>query len=178
MGFCLMPNHFHLVLWPHEDGDLGRFMQWLLTSHVRRYHRHHHSSGHVWQGRFKAFPIQQDEHYLAVLRYVERNPLRAKLVKRAENWFWSSLHERLTGQPSELLHPGPVPLPRNWKDLVNRPQTEVELAGCAIASTAARRLAATLGPSSPPNAWTWNPPSAPAADRKSSMSPFVPLLFP
>jgi putative transposase len=97
VGFCLMPNHFHMVLWPHNDGDLGRFMQWLLTSHVRRYHRHYKSSGHVWQGRFKAFPIQQDEHLLAVLRYVERNPLRARLVKRAENWNWSSLRERLSG---------------------------------------------------------------------------------
>ena len=95
LAFCLMPNHFHLVLWPCDDGDLGRFMQWLLTSHVRRYHRHYHTSGHVWQGRFKAFPIQQDEHLVAVLRYVERNPLRAKLVRRAENWTWSSLHERL-----------------------------------------------------------------------------------
>jgi putative transposase len=72
------------------------------------------SSGHVWQGRFKAFPIQQDEHLLAVLRYVERNPLRAKLVKRAENWTWSSLRERLSGEASELLHAGPVPLPRLW----------------------------------------------------------------
>ena len=69
-----MPNHFHLVLWPRGDGDLSRWMQWLLTSHVRRYHRHYHGSGHVWQGRFKAFPIEQDEHLLTVLRYVERNP--------------------------------------------------------------------------------------------------------
>jgi putative transposase len=127
VGFCLMPNHFHLILWPHQDGDLGRFMQWLLTSHVRRYHRHYQSSGHVWQGRFKAFPIQQDEHLLAVLRYVERNPLRANLVKRAEDWNWSSLRERLSGEPSEWLHPGPVPPPRNWSALVNRPQTEQEV---------------------------------------------------
>lgn len=66
-GFCLMPNHFHLVLWPHGDGDLSRWMQWLMTSHVRRYHRHYGTSGHVWQGRFKAFPIEDDEHYLTVL---------------------------------------------------------------------------------------------------------------
>jgi putative transposase len=128
LAFCLMPNHFHLVLWPREDGDLGRFMQWLLTSHVRRYHRHYNSSGHVWQGRFKAFPIQQDEHLYSVLRYVERNPLRANLVRRAENWTWSSLRERLKQQPSELLHAGPVALPRNWTTLVNRPQSEAELA--------------------------------------------------
>lgn len=63
LAYCLMPNHFHLVLWPRHDGDLSRFMQWLLTAHVRRYHRHHRGSGHVWQWRFKAFPIQQDAHH-------------------------------------------------------------------------------------------------------------------
>src|SRR5262245_4461404 len=69
IGYCLMPNHFHLVLWPHGDGDLSYWMQWLMTSHVRRYHRHYGSNGHIWQGRFKAFPIQQDEHLTTVLRY-------------------------------------------------------------------------------------------------------------
>lgn len=77
LSYCLIPNHFHLVLLPRDDGDLSRWMQWLLTAHVRRYHRHYHGSGHVWQGRFKAFPIQRDEHLLTVMRYVERNPLRA-----------------------------------------------------------------------------------------------------
>ncbi len=76
LAYCLMPNHFHLALWPHLDHDLSRWMHWLLTTHVRRYLRHYRSSGHVWQGRFKAFPIQEDEHLLVVLRYVERNPLR------------------------------------------------------------------------------------------------------
>ena len=128
LAFCLLPNHFHLVLWPRGDDDLGRFMQWLLTSHVRRYHRHYQSSGHVWQGRFKAFPIQHDEHLLAVMRYVERNPLRANLVERAEDWRWSSLRDRLGGPSSGLLHPGPIALPRNWVALVNRPQSEAELA--------------------------------------------------
>jgi len=85
------------------------------------------SSGHVWQGRFKAFPIQQDEHLLAVLRYVERNPLRANLVKRAEDWTWSSLRERLRGASSELLAPSPVALPRDWLARVNRPQSEAEI---------------------------------------------------
>ena len=84
LAYCLMPNHFHLALWPHHDGDLSRWMHWLLTAHVRRYHRWYDSSGHVWQGRFKAFPIEQDEHLLTVLRYIERNPIRAGLVSRAE----------------------------------------------------------------------------------------------
>ena len=64
-----MPNHFHLVLWPRKDGELGEWMHWLLTTHVRRYHRHYHASGHVWQGRFRAFPIEENEHLLMVLRY-------------------------------------------------------------------------------------------------------------
>ena len=90
LGYCLMPNHFHLVLRPHGDGDLGRWMQWLLTAHAQRYHRHYGTSGHVWQGRFKAFSIQDDDHLAAVLPYVERNPLRTELVDRAKDWRWSS----------------------------------------------------------------------------------------
>lgn len=128
LGWCIMPNHFHLLLWPREDGDLGRWMQWLLTSHVRRYHRHYGGSGHVWQGRFKAFPVQEDEHFLTVLRYIERNPLRARLVRRAENWVWSSLRCRLPGGDASLLAKPPVPLPTGWSDLVHEPQTEAELA--------------------------------------------------
>jgi putative transposase len=128
LAYCVLPNHFHLALWPHGDGDLSRWMHWLLTAHVRRYHRHYHSSGHVWQGRFKAFPVQEDEHLLAVLRYVERNPLRAGLVRRAEDWPWSSLHGGGAGDPVPPLDPGPVPRGADWAEQVNRPQTEAELA--------------------------------------------------
>jgi putative transposase len=71
LSFCLMPNHFHLALWPHGDGDLSTWMGWLLTAHVRRYQKYYRSSGHIWQGRFRAFPIEQDEHLLMVLRYIE-----------------------------------------------------------------------------------------------------------
>lgn len=120
LAYCLMPNHFHLVLWPREDGDLSRFMQWLLTAHVRRYHGVHGTSGHVWQGRFKAFPIQSDDHLLTVLRYVERNPLRARLARRVENWAWSSLGQRAAaGQVPAFLRDGPCPLPADWMDIVN-----------------------------------------------------------
>jgi putative transposase len=128
LGYVLMPNHFHLVLWPRDDGDLSRWMQWLLTSHVRRYHRHYHGSGHVWQGRFKAFPIEQDEHLLTVLRYVQRNPLRARLVRRAETWAWSSLCWRPGGKRAAILSEWPVPCPRNWLARVNAVETEAELA--------------------------------------------------
>lgn len=127
LAYCLMPNHFHLVLWPHRDGELSRWMQWLLTAHVRRYHRLRGTSGHVWQGRFKAFPIQQDAHLLTVLRYVERNPLRAGLVTRAERWHWSSLWSKAP-RPHPLLSVGPSDRPRNWITRVNRPETDAELA--------------------------------------------------
>ena len=125
VGYCLMPNHFHLALWPIGDGDLSRWMHWLLTTHVRRYLRHYHHSGHVWQGRFKAFPIQEDEHLLMVIRYIERNPLRANMVARAEQWPWSSL-SRPDGLPN--LDPGPVPRGEGWCDAVNAAMTEAETA--------------------------------------------------
>ena len=118
LGYCVMPNHFHLVLRPHADGDLGRWMQWLLTAHARRYHRHYGTTGHVWQGRFKAFPAQDDEHLVAVLRYVERNPVRAELVSRAEHWKWSSLPGWCRQDP--LLWVGTPPVrDTHWLKRVN-----------------------------------------------------------
>ena len=81
-------------------------MQWLLTAHVRRYHRWHESSGHVWQGRFKAFPVEQDAHLLTVLRYIEQNPVRAGLVTRAEEWRWSSAHAWRDATHAVALHVG------------------------------------------------------------------------
>ena len=110
------------------DGDLGRWMHWLLTAHVRRYQRHYHATGHVWQGRFKAFPIQDDDHLLVVLRYVERNPLHAGLVGRAEAWEWSSLHGHAQGPLALWLDPGPVPRGPQWVEAVNAPMFETELA--------------------------------------------------
>ena len=91
-----MPNHFHLVVRPSGDGDLSRFMRWLTMTHTQRWHAHHHSagSGHLYQGRFKSFPVQSDEHFYTVCRYVERNALRAGLVERAEQWRWGSLRPR------------------------------------------------------------------------------------
>jgi putative transposase len=128
LAYCLMPNHFHLALWPHEDGDLSRYMGWLLTAHVRRYHQHYHSTGHVWQGRFRAFPIQEDDHLLTVLRYIERNPVRAGLVELAQYWRWSSA-ALLDGKicPRPTIDPGPVPRPDDWLRHVNEPQTEADV---------------------------------------------------
>jgi putative transposase len=104
-------------------------MHWLMTAHVRRYLRHYRSSGHIYQGRFRAFPIQDDGHLLTVLRYVERNPLRANLVERAENWPWSSLHPTPKGTNTPTLDPGPESARRGaeWVGHVNAAMTEAEL---------------------------------------------------
>jgi len=132
LGYCLMPTHWHFVLWPAKDDDMSRFLRWLTMTHTQRWHAHYHrtGTGHVYQGRFKSFPIEQDDHCYRVLRYVERNAMRARLVRRAEDWRWSSLYHRLRG-PSDplcrLLHTGPLPLPVNWPEFVNEPQTETEL---------------------------------------------------
>jgi putative transposase len=129
LGYCLMPNHWHFVLWPEHDDQLTAFLRWLTHTHTQRWHAHYHTTGtgHLYQGRFKAFAIQEDEHLLTVLRYVERNALRAGLVTRAEDWVWSSLSGRRAGLPKIDLHPWPVPRPPRWRAYVNRVETEGEL---------------------------------------------------
>ena len=125
---CLMPNHFHLVARVPVGTAAGRWMHWLLTTHSHRFHQNRGTTGRVWQGRFKAFPIEQDAHLLAVMRYVERNPLRAGLVARARHWAWGSLAWRFGGDFHELLSPPPVPLPSEWERFVEAAQTPAELA--------------------------------------------------
>jgi putative transposase len=160
-GYCLMPNHFHLLLWPYGDGDLSCWMQWLLTAHVRRYHRHYRSSGHVWQGRFKAFPIEQDEHYLSVLRYVERNPLRADLAAHAADWAWSSVSRLPGAWPAGLLSTGPVLKGRKWLDYVDRAETEAEL----------KRLRRSVNRGTPFGSDEWSTATASALGLESSLRP-------
>ena len=133
LGYTLMGNHWHFVVWPKQgrSEEVSEFFRWLTVTHSLRWHAHYGTlgMGHVYQGRFKSFPIEADEHLLAVLRYVERNPLRAKLVQSADQWRWGSLHRRLHGSPEEqsLLSAGPVRLGSRWLEHVNRPQSMAEL---------------------------------------------------
>ena len=103
LAYCLMPNHWHLLVWPQLQGELSQFVGWLTLTHTQRWHAHRKSigSGHVYQGRFKSFPVQEDEHFYTVARYVERNAQRAKLVRRAEDWRWGSLHRWLRGSAED-----------------------------------------------------------------------------
>ena len=127
-AWCLMPNHLHFVVRPRTDDDLARWMHWLLTTHAQRHRSRHVTTGHIWQGRYRSFPIQMDSHFLRVLRYVERNPVRAGLVPCSRDWRWSSLTERMSPERNPaLLASSPVPLPTPWVDCVDAPLTDAEL---------------------------------------------------
>jgi len=114
LSYCVMPNHWHLVVWPRGDGDLSRFMNWLTLTHTQRWHQHRQSvgHGHVYQGRFKSFPVETNEYLLAVCRYVERNPVRAGLVDRPEQWQWNSA-SMVAAVP---VHAWPIERPTDWLD--------------------------------------------------------------
>jgi putative transposase len=131
LAYQLMPNHYHLVLRPLVDGEMSRFMGWVGGTHTMRYHAHYHTSGmgHVYQQRYKSFPVQDDDHFLVLCRYVERNALRAGLVERAEQWRWGSLWRWLQkAEPApKLLTPWPISRLPNWTERVNEPLSDKEL---------------------------------------------------
>ena len=138
LSYCVMPNHWHFLVWPREDGELSEVMRWLTVTHTQRWHAHHHTAGTgpVYQGRFKSFPVQSDEHFLSVARYVERNPVRAGLVERAEDWRWSSLWRRRhdAAWASKTLSRWPVEQPVDWLRRVNVALTagELESLRCSV----------------------------------------------
>jgi putative transposase len=127
LAYVLMPNHWHLVVWPDTCEQLSQFMHDLTGLHALRL-RHDTGSvglGHVYQGRFRAQVIEQDVRYVRTIRYVEANPVRAGLVTSAEEWRWSSLCERVSGW--RRLTDGPVSLPTQevWTEFVNAPSASV-----------------------------------------------------
>ncbi len=123
LAYCIMPNHWHLVLYPIHDTDMSEFMRWVTTTHVRqrRVMTKSVGEGHLYQGAYKSFPVEEDKYLRDLIRYVEQNPLRSKLVERAEDWQWSSLHRRLrnTKEDQKLLAPPPTELPSNYLESVN-----------------------------------------------------------
>ena len=139
LAWCLMPNHWHLVLWPRQDADLSTYMRLVTLTHTQRWHAHRATAGtgHLYQGRFKSFVVQGDAHFLAVLRYVEANALRGNLVKRAEDWRWGSLWRARWGAADHppRIDEWPVQRPGDWTEYVN--QTE----GTTVETDALRRCA-------------------------------------
>lgn len=156
LGFCAMRTHFHLLVWPENDQQLPRFMHWLTATHALRWRDATDTIGEgaVYQGRYKAVPVQTDDHFLRVARYVERNPLRAGLVERAQDWRWSSLWHRDISRDWFPLAEWPVERPTDWVDYVNQPQTTGELLairrcvirGCAVGTASwQQEVAKSLG---------------------------------
>jgi len=133
LSYCIMPNHWHIVLYPKKDGELQKFMGWLTLTHTRRWHVTHKTvgTGHLYQGRYKSFPVQTNEYFIQLCKYVERNALRAKLVKRAEQWKWSSLWRREYGslEQKKLLSKWPTGIPDDYLFYVNEPEKDNELEG-------------------------------------------------
>lgn len=131
-ALVVMPNHWHFVVRPTRADQVSEFFRRLSVTHCMRWHAHYHTggTGHLYQGRFKSFPVQDDEHLLTLMRYVERNPLRAGLVNAAEEWRWGSAWARQQadeGQRRWLQAPQDPPLPRIWRAWVNRRQSEAEV---------------------------------------------------
>ena len=126
LAYCVMPNHFHLILYPKQDGDLSRFMGWLTNTHTRRWHtiKNTIGQGHLYQGRYKSFICQKDNYFLALVCYVERNAKKAHLCRKAQDWKWSSLYRREKGSLNQkkILSVWPVDVPKNYLLLVNKVQ--------------------------------------------------------
>jgi putative transposase len=142
LAYCLMPNHWHLVLRPAADGDLSAYVGWLTNTHVRRWRQHTHTvgQGHVYQGRFKSFVVQDATYFLTLARYVEGNARRAKLVDRAEDWPWGSLAAPAAPDGRPLVSVWPVPRPRHWLARVNEPLPAERLAAVRTALARGRPL--------------------------------------
>ena len=131
LAYQLMPNHWHFVLQPSEDGGMSDFLRWVSLTHTMRYHAHYNTAGegHVYQGRFKSFPVQDDGHFLVLGRYVERNAQRAGLVDRAEDWRWGSLYRwtRSSEPHPRLLSSWPLQRSPNWVQRVNQPLQDSQI---------------------------------------------------
>jgi putative transposase len=131
LDWCLMPNHWHFVVYPKHDDDVTRFFRWLTHTHAMRAitHRRTMGMGPLYQGRYKSLPVQRDEHLQTLLRYVLRNPVRAGLVKRAAQWQWNGLWVRQ--QSDETMRPllarWPIAMPLDWERWVDEPQTDAQV---------------------------------------------------
>jgi len=131
LAYCLMPDHWHLVLYPRADGDLSKFLKRITLTHTQRYHSKTRTAGygHVYQGRYHSLPVESDRHFRALVRYVERNAKRAALVKKAGDWPWSSAYARLYGDEKQkkLLSPWPLAEPRHYQQWLNESQGKEEV---------------------------------------------------
>ena len=161
-AYCVLPNHWHFLLWPEHDGDLAKFMQRFTIAHVRRWqeHRHHVGLGHVYQGRYKSFPVEDDEHFLAVARYVERNALRANLVEAPSNGAGRAYGVVAVATPrrSRSPRPGQSSCPKTGSSKSTVPTVRRNWKHCAVASVAGVPTARPTGSNASRNVSGWNLP--------------------
>jgi len=123
LAYCVMPNHWHLVLWPETDDAVERFVGWLSMTHVKRLHRWRGTRGPVYPKRYEAIPVESGRSLYRVIRYVERNPCAAGLVSTPRAWHWSSASPGSRIQLAEW----PAPRPADWEDYVGTAIESAEL---------------------------------------------------
>lgn len=131
LAWCVMPNHWHFIVSPEEDGQMARFFGWLTQCQTIRWHIRRNSTGEgpIYQGRYKSHLVAEDAYCLLALRYVERNPVSAGLVDSADDWSWSSTACRIGSRNTavaQLLSAPPISLPGNWLEFVNRELSSLE----------------------------------------------------
>ena len=125
-AYCLMPNHFHLVVFTPLAESLSKAMHWISSSYVRYYNKRYQISGHLWQGRYKSFIVQEDNYLLKLLKYVEANPLRAKIVKDAIKYKYSSAYNRINNI-KDIIDTLPIDLPNDWYIYINEKENKVDI---------------------------------------------------
>ena len=107
-NYVLMTNHVHFLIESLEEGALAGFMHDLTLAHTVRFNQRNHTVGHLWQGRYKAIPIDRDAYFLQCGRYIELNPVRAKMVRHPSEYPWSSYVAYANGEPSRIIDPHPL----------------------------------------------------------------------
>jgi putative transposase len=131
LSYTFLSDHWQFAVWPRKDGQLADFFRWLAHTHAMRRKRSRRKTGpgRLYQGRYKSFLVQRDENLLTVLRYLERTPLAAGLVERAQLWRFGSLYARTQGDPEikSMLAPWPIERPLNWTARVNAPLSARDL---------------------------------------------------
>ena len=164
-SYCLMPSHWHLLVSPQVDGEMSRFGQWLGLTHTQRYNAHYQTTGqgHLYQGRYKSFPVQSDEHFLSVCRYVERNAYTADLCDAPDAWRFGSLWRwrHGTAKQKALLSPWPVSRRPGWVEWVTDPLSTKEI----------QRLQACMQRGTPFGEETWVASTAQRLDINSTLMP-------
>lgn len=122
LSYCIMPNHWHLLLYPRKDIELSLFMKTLTETHAQRYHKDHGTTGtgHIYQDRYKSFPVKDEVYLRTLYSYIESNPLRSGLVSKCEEWKWSSLRERLEGlRKTRIICDSPIDLSSDYLASIN-----------------------------------------------------------